>query len=50
MGKAKTAGSNIHAVVGSDESGVKRAAAKLAAQLTPPDAGDFGLEVIDGCD
>ncbi len=41
--------SQIHAVVGSDESEVKRAAAELAAQLTPPDAGDFGLEVIDGC-
>src|SRR3954471_6220244 len=41
--------SNIHAVVGSDESEVKRVAAELAAKLTPPDAGDFGLEVIDGC-
>jgi len=41
--------SNIHAVVGSDESEVKRAAAELAAKLTPPDAGDFGIEVIDGC-
>ncbi len=40
---------NIHAVVGSDESEVKRTAAELAAQLTPPDAGDFGLEMIDGC-
>jgi DNA polymerase-3 subunit delta len=50
MAKAKTATSisNIHAVVGSDESEVKRVAAELAAQLTPPDAGDFGLEVIDG--
>lgn len=41
--------SDIHAVVGSDESEVKRAAAELAAKLTPPDAGDFGLEMIDGC-
>src|SRR3954452_6897081 len=47
--KAKTATASIHAVVGSDESEVKRAAAELAAKLTPPDAGDFGLEVIDGC-
>jgi DNA polymerase-3 subunit delta len=49
--KAKTAHaeSNIHAVVGSDESEVKRAAAELAAQLTPPDAGEFGVEVIDAC-
>ncbi|MGI9089075.1 MAG: DNA polymerase III subunit delta [Chthoniobacterales bacterium] len=47
--RTKTATSNIHAVVGSDESEVKRVAAELAATLTPPDAGDFGLEVIDGC-
>ncbi len=49
--KTKTARktSNIHAVVGSDESAVKSTAAELAAQLTPPDAGDFGLETIDGC-
>lgn len=47
--KAKAAGAaGIHAVVGSDEGEVKRIAAELAAQLTPPDAGDFGLEVIDG--
>jgi DNA polymerase-3 subunit delta len=39
----------IHAVVGSDESEVKRAAAELAASLTPAGAGDFGLEIIDGC-
>lgn len=49
--KAKTAvsESNIHAVVGSDESEVKRVAAELAAKLTPPDAGEFGVEVIDAC-
>lgn len=47
--KASAATSNIHAVVGSDESEVKRTAAELAAQLTPPDAGEFGLEVIDAC-
>ena len=47
--KTKTAEANIHAVVGSDESEVKRIAAELAAKLTPPDAGDFGLEIIDGC-
>ncbi|MEP6936464.1 MAG: DNA polymerase III subunit delta [Chthoniobacterales bacterium] len=40
---------NIQAVVGSDESEVKRRAADLAAKLTPADAGDFGLEVIDAC-
>ena len=39
---------NIHAVVGSDEAEVKGVAAELAGQLTPKDAGDFGLEIIDG--
>ena len=49
--KAKTteSESRIHAVVGSDESEVKRVAAELAAKLTPPDAGEFGIEVIDAC-
>src|SRR2546423_879334 len=47
--KAKIATANIHAVVGSDEAEVKRIAAELAAKLAPPAAGDFGLEVIDGC-
>src|SRR5205807_6332308 len=46
--KAKTATANVHAVVGSDEAEVKRFSAELAAKLTPPGAGDFGLEVIDG--
>ena len=36
----------VHAVVGSDEAEIKRAAKELAAQLTP--GGDFGEEVIDG--
>jgi DNA polymerase-3 subunit delta len=47
--KPKTAIAKIHAVVGSDESEVKRVAAELAADFTPPDAGEFGVEVIDGC-
>jgi DNA polymerase-3 subunit delta len=46
--KTTTAAPNIYAVVGSDEAEVKRAAAEFASSLTPPDAGDFGLEVIDG--
>jgi len=46
--KTKAAAANIYAVVGSDEAEVKRAAAELAQTLTPPDAGDFGLEIIDG--
>jgi len=39
---------SIYAVVGSDEAEVKRVAAELAQKLAPDDAGDFGLEVIDG--
>jgi len=46
--KTKAAAANIYAVVGSDEAEVKRVAAELAQKLTPPGAGDFGLEVIDG--
>ena len=50
MPKAKTTSetANIHAVLGSDEAEVKRVAAELAQKLAPKDAGDFGLEVIDG--
>ncbi len=47
--KAARKTDHIHAVVGSDESAVKTAAAELAAKLTPPDAGDFGVETIDAC-
>jgi DNA polymerase-3 subunit delta len=46
--KTKVASAKIHAVVGSDEAEVKRVAAELASNLTPSNAGDFGLEVIDG--
>ena len=46
--KPKVSAAKIFAVVGSDESEVKRVASELAAKLTPPDAGDFGLETIDG--
>jgi DNA polymerase-3 subunit delta len=49
--KSKTAAteSKIYAVVGSDESEVKRTATELAAKLAPPAAGEFGLEIIDAC-
>ncbi|PYJ71872.1 MAG: hypothetical protein DME75_06685, partial [Verrucomicrobia bacterium] len=46
--KPQAATANIYAVVGSDEAEVKRVAAELATNLTPPEAGDFGLEIIDG--
>jgi DNA polymerase III, delta subunit len=46
--KRKTRTVNVYAVVGSDEAAVKREAATLAQKLAPPDAGEFGLETIDG--
>src|SRR5215472_6302150 len=50
MPKAKktTESAKIYAVVGSDEAEVKHVATELAGKLTPPGAGDFGLEIIDG--
>ena len=47
--KTKKAPRAIYAVVGSDESEVKRSAAALAEQLAPAGLGEFGMEVIDGC-
>src|SRR5256714_4108818 len=46
--KTRLETANIHAVIGSDEAEVKRAATALAQTLAPEDAGDFGLDVIDG--
>src|ERR1044072_9298381 len=46
--KTKAASANTYAVLGSDDAEVKRVAAELASNLTPPGAGDFGLEIIDG--
>jgi DNA polymerase-3 subunit delta len=52
MPKAKTKAASpntyTYAVLGSDEAEIKRVASELASNLTPPGAGDFGLEVIDG--
>jgi DNA polymerase-3 subunit delta len=48
MPKTRSAESSVYAVVGSDEAQVKQVAAELAARLAPQEAGDFGLEVIDG--
>ena len=48
MPKPKAAASNITAVVGSDEGTVKARARELAGQLAPEDAGEFGVEIIDG--
>lgn len=38
----------MFAVVGSDESEVKRAAKEIADKLAPADAGEFGSDIIDG--
>jgi DNA polymerase-3 subunit delta len=47
--KAKpVAAEKIYAVVGSDDVEVKRTAAELAEKLKPKEAGEFGLEIIDG--
>jgi DNA polymerase III subunit delta len=46
--KTKSESAKTYAVLGSDEAEVKRIAAEFATNLTPPGAGDFGLEVIDG--
>src|SRR6476659_5564066 len=50
MPKAKTkmATANSYATVGSDEARVQREAAELAQKLAPAEAGEFGLEIIDG--
>ncbi|HYZ73592.1 MAG TPA: DNA polymerase III subunit delta [Chthoniobacterales bacterium] len=44
------AGANIRffAVLGSDEGAVKKRAHELAAELAPKDAGDFGVDLLDG--
>ena len=45
--KTKTA-AQVHAVVGSDESEVKRAARACAELMMPAGGGDFACETIDG--
>src|SRR5256885_11713157 len=46
--KAKPAVAKIYAVVGSDDVEIKHTALELAEKLKPANAGDFGLEIIDG--
>src|SRR5213595_2285685 len=46
--KAKSETASVYAIVGSDEAEVKHVAVELAQKLVPDDAGDFGLEIIDG--
>lgn len=40
--------SQIYVFTGSDEARVAEAALAASRKLTPPDAGDFGLDVVDG--
>jgi DNA polymerase-3 subunit delta len=42
------ANTRFFAVVGSDEGAVKKRARELAAELAPKDAGDFGVDLLDG--
>lgn len=39
---------NLIAVVGTDDLRVKEAALKFSRELSPPDAGEFGNDIIDG--
>jgi len=45
---AASLNASVRAVLGSDEAEVKRRAAELAETMAAPDAGEFGLDVIDG--
>lgn len=44
----KTPASQVNVLLGSDEARVKEAALMLVRSLTPPDAGDFSNDIIDG--
>lgn len=44
----KNTASQVNVILGSDEARVKEAALMLVRSLTPPDAGDFGNDIIDG--
>ena len=46
--KSSAQAKNVTAVLGSDEGAVKTAAREFSERLAPPDAGEFGVEIIDG--
>ncbi|MGC3989336.1 MAG: DNA polymerase III subunit delta [Chthoniobacteraceae bacterium] len=48
MTATKATTTSIYAVVGSDESEVKREALELSIQLCPASGADFGVETVDG--
>jgi DNA polymerase-3 subunit delta len=45
---AAATSSQVHVVLGTDDARVKEAAMKIVQRLTPPDAGDFANEIIEG--
>lgn len=46
--KKTATASQVHVVLGSDDARVKEAALQIVRRLTPPDAGDFANEIIEG--
>ena len=48
MPATKTQARAVYLIGGDDEFSIKEAAARLAEKLAPKDAGEFGVEVIDG--
>ncbi|HSJ04962.1 MAG TPA: DNA polymerase III subunit delta [Verrucomicrobium sp.] len=46
--KAAATSSNFTVVLGSDDARMKEAALKLSREQTPPDAGDFGVDILEG--
>ncbi len=46
--KKTVSSSQIHVVLGSDDARVKEAALQIVRRLTPPDAGEFANEILEG--
>ena len=45
---APATSSQVHVVMGTDDARVKESAMRIVQKITPPDAGDFANEVIEG--
>ncbi len=45
---SSTSSNQFFAVVGTDEARVKEAAMRIVQRITPPEAGDFGNEIVEG--
>ena len=48
MPAARAQSKSVYLIGGDDEFSIKEAAARLAEKLAPKDAGEFGVEVIEG--